>query len=199
MKQQVEVGKFNVLGKRIIKAYFDPVNVCLNVDNLEHYLSMNDKITEIQKRMSGNKHGKIGNAVQQKPSSQSSAVQLSEDKPKVKVPTYIKIVQVKGLSINVARESGTICFFKCANAFTTGTLNMAKATKNISIDTHVTGIELYAVIEKVLPGGQTVVQQSPIIEPWSFSLFVEQFNSVERMSGFSKGVRASCVSPKILI
>ena len=39
MKQQVEVGKFNVLGKRIIKAYFDPVNVCLNVDNLEHYLS----------------------------------------------------------------------------------------------------------------------------------------------------------------
>ena len=44
MKQQVEVGKFNVLGKRIIKAYFDPVNVCLNVDNLEHYLSMNDKI-----------------------------------------------------------------------------------------------------------------------------------------------------------
>ena len=61
---------------------------------------------------------------------------------------------------------------------------MAKATKNMSIDTHVTGIELYAVIEKVLPGGQTVVQQSPIIEPWSFSLFVEQVNSVERMSGF---------------
>ena len=110
MKQQVEVGKFNVLGKRIIKAYFDPVNVCLNVDNLEHYLSMSDKITEIQKRMSGNKHGKIGNAVQQKPSSQSSAVQLSEDKPKVKVPTYIKIVQVKGWSINVARESGQFAF-----------------------------------------------------------------------------------------
>ena len=85
------------------------MNVCLNVDNLEHYLSKNDKITEIQ---NGCRETNMEDRepVQQKPSSQSSAVQLSEDKPKVKVPTYIKIVQVKGLSINVARESGQFAF-----------------------------------------------------------------------------------------
>jgi hypothetical protein len=185
-KQQIESGKYNSLGKRIVKIYVDPLYILVNVNNIRAYGELNEKVKKVQDLLSKGKEGSI-----------ASKREIKADK-KPTVPTFIKIVQLKGVSIVLQQDARVITSLKCDNAFTTGTLNMAKATKNMSIDTHVTGIELNAIIYNDVGGNPIVPRQSPIIENWSFSLFVEKFNVAKRMSGFSKGLRASCVSPQVL-
>ena len=184
-KQQVESGKYNALGKRIVKMYIDPIYLSINVNSIQEYLEMNDKLKKIQLLTSSSKK-------------EATTAPESGDDVKPTTPTFINIVQLKGLSVVLQQDARVITSFNCDNAFTTGTLNMAKSTKNMFVETHVTGIELNAIVYNDVNGRPILPRQSPIIENWSFSLFVEKFNDVKRMSGFSKGLRASCVSPQIL-
>ena len=47
-KQQVESGKYNALGKRIVKMYIDPIYLSINVNSIQEYLEMNDKLIKIR-------------------------------------------------------------------------------------------------------------------------------------------------------
>ena len=110
---------------------------------------------------------------------------------------YVKKVHIRGISLNVFAGNDTpTVSTKCDSIFLAGDLFMKRKPKEINFGVHLSGIK----VDIFGRSKYLSVAYTPLLEEWSFSIFVQKFRDdyIECGSDFSKGFRISLVSPGML-